>query len=70
MTTRAAAPPSLTDARCACGSAAIVAILVGREPLRLGAVDIRTRRDRLLRRGTPDRFWCRACWPIAQSHAA
>jgi len=67
----AATSSSLPDARCACGSAEIVAILVGTAPVRDAAVvGIRTRRGKLLERGTADRFWCAACWPIARRKTA
>jgi hypothetical protein len=48
--------------RCACGSAAILAIRPGLEPLRRGAVDIVTRSDPLIARGAPDAAWCAVCW--------
>ena len=52
---------TLTAARCACGSQAIVAIRPGLDPLRRGATSLRTRRDPLVE-GRPDAVWCRACW--------
>lgn len=62
--------PSLSDARCACGSAEVVAIRVGMEPGHRGAIDLFTRLDPLIERGSPDVFWCRACWPAAKRRAA
>jgi hypothetical protein len=47
-------PAALASLRCACGSAAIIAIRPGLEPLRRGAVDIVTRCDPLTEPGAPD----------------
>ena len=52
---------TLTAARCACGSATIVAVRPGTLPVRRGATSLRTRRDPLVE-GRPDAVWCRACW--------
>jgi hypothetical protein len=70
--TAVAAQPSLADTRCGgCGSVDVIAILVGTEPMRADAVvGIHTRRGKLLERGTADRFWCAACWPIARRKTA
>jgi hypothetical protein len=59
---------ALAGLRCACGSAAILAIRPGLEPLRRGAVDIVTRSDPLVARGTPDAAWCAVCWRAPWFH--
>ena len=53
----------VADWRCRCGSMEIVAARPGTAPTLLGAVDIITRRDRVVARGEPSEFWCLNCWP-------
>jgi len=53
----------VTDWRCSCGSADVMAVKPGVEPLRRGAVDLFTRLDPLTEKGEPSVAWCRECWP-------
>jgi hypothetical protein len=45
------------------GSMEIFAARPGCAPSLLGAIDIITRRDRIIARGEPSEFWCLNCWP-------
>lgn len=56
---------ALAALRCACGSAAVMAIRPGLDPVRRGAVDLFTRVDPLTHTGAPDAAWCLVCWRAA-----
>lgn len=49
---------------CSCPARGpVIAVRPGQDAVRLGAVNLFTRRDPLLEGATADQFWCAACAP-------